>query len=209
MEAAIYDGFIWTTEEASKITDSEFWTVDHDLKVLGRQVQDIFEYPDKYQGIEIDPPLKENAGKYSTQLMAAKWADKDNEENMLMVSKLANLTPMIDEIIIGNDRYATDCYIELPNGYTIIRVDRPEAKIKMNELELKKGDALYIYTDGITEASRSDMQMYGYERLLEVLNNNKDKSMKELDEAVRNSVSEFVGDAEQFDDMTTLCIKLL
>ena len=49
--------------------------------------------------------------------------------------------------------------------------------------------------------------MFGHERILEVLNVKKEESVHELDKAVRAAVDEFVGEADQFDDMTTLCIR--
>ena len=84
---------------------------------------------------------------------------------------------------------------------------RKNNKFVKHELTLQPGDTLYIFTDGITEASDKDEKMFQKERLLEVLNENPDAGPRELDIRVRQRVSEFVADAEQFDDMTTLCLK--
>ena len=51
--------------------------------------------------------------------------------------------------------------------------------------------------------------MYGHERVIEVLNNDPKASVRQLDEAVRADIEKFVGEEEQFDDMTTLCIRYL
>ena len=82
-------------------------------------------------------------------------------------------------------------------------------KTKLNEIDLSPGDVLYLYTDGITEATDKDLKMYGHERVIEVLNNDPKASVRQLDEAVRADIEKFVGEEEQFDDMTTLCIRYL
>ncbi len=67
----------------------------------------------------------------------------------------------------------------------------------------------YLYTDGVTEAHDENEEMFGEERLLKALNENPDLSAEELDEHVRSKVAEFVGDTEQYDDITTLCFRYL
>ncbi len=73
--------------------------------------------------------------------------------------------------------------------------------------ELKAGDILYLYTDGVTEAIDASNEMFRMERLLDALNGKKDASVSDIDAAVRTAISEFVKDAPQFDDITTLCFR--
>ena len=49
--------------------------------------------------------------------------------------------------------------------------------------------------------------MFGHERMLNVLNDNMNESVNEMDKAVRGAISEFVGDAEQFDDITSFVLR--
>ena len=77
----------------------------------------------------------------------------------------------------------------------------------LNTTTLEKGDIIYLYTDGVTEANNSRGDMFGEDRLLEALNEAKDLSVEEIDDRVRTRVSEFVGDTEQSDDITTLCFE--
>ena len=70
------------------------------------------------------------------------------------------------------------------------------------EIDLKPGDCLYVYTDGIPEAINVDEEQFGTDRMLDVLNENKDASMTDLLAAVKAGVDKFVGEAEQFDDQT-------
>lgn len=81
---------------------------------------------------------------------------------------------------------------------------------KEHEFQLYPGDRLFVYTDGVPEAADSDRKMYGEERMLAALNGtDKDASLETLLHNVRASVADFVGDAEQFDDLTMLsaCFK--
>lgn len=74
-------------------------------------------------------------------------------------------------------------------------------------LKMAGGDILYLYTDGVPEATNATKEMYGPKRLLEALNENPNTSAREIEDRVRRSVEEFVGDASQFDDMTMLCLR--
>ena len=76
------------------------------------------------------------------------------------------------------------------------------------EIRLQKGDKLFLYTDGIPEAMDRDNQMYTTARMLDALNENKEKPPKEILEGIHRSVAQFVGDAPQFDDVTMLCIEI-
>lgn len=74
------------------------------------------------------------------------------------------------------------------------------------ELQLNPGDTIYLYTDGVTEATDSKETLYGEGRLIELLNRNQNASAREICEYVKADVDAFVGDAEQFDDITMLCL---
>ena len=75
------------------------------------------------------------------------------------------------------------------------------------ELDLKPGDKLFVYTDGVPEATAEDKEMFGTDRTLEVLNKNPDATPQQMLENVKEGVDAFVKDAEQFDDLTMLAIE--
>ena len=72
------------------------------------------------------------------------------------------------------------------------------------ELKLEPGDRLFVYTDGIPEAIDEKVEQYGTDRLTDSLNRVKERSMQETLPAVREDLARFVGEAEQFDDITML-----
>ena len=71
-------------------------------------------------------------------------------------------------------------------------------------IHLDPGDCLYVYTDGIPDAINMDEEQYGLERALNALNIYKDASMEGLLQGVKADQNEFVGAADQFDDITML-----
>ena len=75
------------------------------------------------------------------------------------------------------------------------------------EIMLNPGDVLFQYTDGVPEASDSQNQFFGADRILEALNQSGQRQPAALLEHMRSAVDEFVGDAQQFDDLTMLCIR--
>lgn len=80
-------------------------------------------------------------------------------------------------------------------------------KYRKNEFTLAPGDEIYLYTDGVTEATDSESNLYGEERLLALLNSMGDLSGEEICRAVKADIDAFVGDAPQFDDITMLYLK--
>lgn len=82
-----------------------------------------------------------------------------------------------------------------------------EYKYRQGEIQLNKGDIVIFYTDGITEAENSNKEMFGLERLKEVIYNNKNKSPKELRKVILESINRFRKDYEQTDDLTFVILK--
>jgi len=77
-------------------------------------------------------------------------------------------------------------------------------KYKEYELQLTPGSKLFLYTDGVPEATSSENELFGTERMLAALNEDIAASPEELLKNVRRAVDGFVKDAEQFDDLTML-----
>ena len=75
------------------------------------------------------------------------------------------------------------------------------------EIRLEKEDKIFVYTDGVPEAEDGEGKMFGMDRMLTALNRNPEGSPRQILESVRKAVDAFVGDAEQFDDLTMLCLQ--
>lgn len=80
-------------------------------------------------------------------------------------------------------------------------------KYKEYDIQLSRGDKLFVYTDGVPEAADADNNMFGTERMLAALNGEPAASPVCILRNVRAAVDGFVKDAEQFDDLTMLCIE--
>ena len=80
----------------------------------------------------------------------------------------------------------------------------PGMEFQGMEFDMKPGDRIFLYTDGLNEAKRSDDERFGTDRMLEVLNAHKDVDNETMIRLMREAVDEFAGDEPQFDDMTML-----
>lgn len=77
-------------------------------------------------------------------------------------------------------------------------------KYKSGKLKLEKGDRIFLYTDGISEAVNSNDEQYGKDRLQKALTDNRKATIEELLPLIRKDVDSFVGGIDQFDDITML-----
>ena len=91
------------------------------------------------------------------------------------------------------------------HGFVVGGMDN--VKYHEYEIDLEPGDKIFLYTDGVPEATDAKNNMYGTDRMLETLNQYADASPEQILAEVHESVNRFVKDAEQFDDMTMLCLK--
>ncbi len=82
-------------------------------------------------------------------------------------------------------------------------------RYKEYDLWLKPGDRLFLYTDGVAEATNAHNELYGTDRMLDALNRNKDVNCEVLLHLMKEDIEVFVGEAPQFDDITMLSIELV
>lgn len=78
---------------------------------------------------------------------------------------------------------------------------------KNHEFVMEPGDSLFVYTDGVAEATDSVNEQFGTERMLDALNKDPDAMPEQLMKNVMDGIDDFVKGAEQFDDITMLSIK--
>ena len=80
-------------------------------------------------------------------------------------------------------------------------------KYREYEILLRPGARLFTYTDGLPEATNAKNEMFGIDRVVSALNENPEAAPEETLENVKRAVNSFVRDAEQFDDLTMLCLE--
>ena len=93
-------------------------------------------------------------------------------------------------------------YLKTRAGFVLAGMDG--VRYRCGELTLHPGDRLFLYTDGVTEATNTNNQLYGEERLLGFMNDNAAVDAVELLPALKANIDAFVGEAPQFDDITML-----
>ena len=82
-------------------------------------------------------------------------------------------------------------------------------RFEQHEFQLNPGDSIFVYTDGVAEATNGDDELYGTERMLSALNSEPDAQPEQVLGNVMNDINGFVDGAEQFDDITMLCIRYM
>ena len=84
----------------------------------------------------------------------------------------------------------------------------PGIEYRDYEIRMGRGDKLFIYTDGVPEATDKNDSLYTTDRMLDALNQYREGTPQEILEGIHQSVKEFVGDRAQFDDLTMLGFEL-
>lgn len=90
-------------------------------------------------------------------------------------------------------------------GIALGAVDNIE--LEERKINIKSGDTVVFYTDGVTEAVNKEDEQFGEERLFKLVKKNKDLSAKEIVEIIKKTVISFSGDRSQFDDITLMVLK--
>ena len=93
-------------------------------------------------------------------------------------------------------------YLKTRTGFILAGMEG--MSYRCNQITLNPGDRLFLYTDGVTEATNEDNKLYGEDRLVEFFNNNKNEDSTKLLPALKQNIDQFVGNAPQFDDITML-----
>ncbi|MBQ0099657.1 MAG: SpoIIE family protein phosphatase, partial [Firmicutes bacterium] len=96
-------------------------------------------------------------------------------------------------------------YLKGRAGFVLAGMDG--VKYKEQQIQLERGDEIFLYTDGVTEAQNIKGELFGEERLLKAINSTKTTDMKKLCEYVKKKVEAYVGEAPQFDDITMVAFK--
>ena len=93
-------------------------------------------------------------------------------------------------------------YLKTRAGFVLAGMEG--VRYRIGELTLSPGDRIFLYTDGVPEATNTENELYGEERLLHFMNQNADGEATTLLPALKADIDRFVGEAPQFDDITML-----
>ena len=139
---------------------------------------------------------------------------ENNEAQMFVTVWLGILTISTGCVICANAgheypavKHGDGSYELLKDKHGFVLAGMENARYREYELKLDPGDCLYVYTDGVAEATDASDTLFGTERMLESLNRNKEAFPMELLPQVKKDIDAFVGDASQFDDITMLCLR--
>ena len=139
---------------------------------------------------------------------------KNNSEEMFVTVWLGILEISTGHVVAANAGHEYPAIKSADGGFELFKdkhglvVGGMEGlRYREYELQLEPGSKIFVYTDGVPEATNADEEMFGTDRMIEALNTDPGAAPKQILKNVRSAVDDFVKDAEQFDDLTMLCLE--
>ena len=139
---------------------------------------------------------------------------KNNKLDMFITVWLGILELSTGKILAANAGHAYPAVYRNGKGFELLKDKHgfvvggmSGVHYKDYELTLKPGEALFLYTDGVPEATSADNELFGVERMTKALNVDPEGSPEEILANVQDAVDKFVDKAPQFDDLTMLCVR--
>lgn len=141
---------------------------------------------------------------------------ENNEAEMFVTVWLGILEISTGKLICANAgheypalRRADGPYELVKDKHGFVLAGIEGSRYREYELQLAPGDELYVYTDGVAEATNGREELFGTERMLDALNRLSDGGPADLLPHVKAEIDRFVGDTPQFDDITMLGLRYL
>ncbi len=139
---------------------------------------------------------------------------EENEARLFVTVWLGILTISTGHLMETNAGHECPALRRENGGFSLLRTKHgvvcgamKKANYKDDEIVLAPGETVFVYTDGVTEATNINREQFKTERMLDALNRLPDGTPEELLTEVRTRVDTFVGVAPQFDDLTMLAVK--
>ena len=139
-----------------------------------------------------------------------------NDAGMFVTAWEGNINLETGEVKFANAGHnppvimRTDGTVEFIRGKAgFVLAGMEGVKYQLQNIQMNEGDVIFLYTDGVVEATNAENELYGEDRLINCLKriDVKTVTMDYLCCEVIGDVGQFVGDAEQFDDITMLALK--
>lgn len=140
---------------------------------------------------------------------------KDNIEELFIGCWLGKLNTKTGELCYVNAGHKKPLFRQ-NNGNFEFSTNKPglllagmeDMHYKKYTIHLKPNDALFLYTDGVTDATNSNNGIYGYENLQKILNQNKDEKLSTIIKSIEGDLNKFLNDEELYDDTTMFIVKM-
>ena len=137
-----------------------------------------------------------------------------NEADLFVTVWLGILEISTGKITASNAGHEYPAIKHVNSSYELYKTKQSPAvatmeglKFRQTEFNLMPGDYLYLYTDGVAEATNIHEELFGTGRMIDALNNIHDDSVSEIINEMKKAVDDFTGEAPQFDDVTMICVK--
>ena len=98
-------------------------------------------------------------------------------------------------------------FLKIKNGFVLAGMEG--ARYKEHTVTLNKGDLVFLYTDGVTEANAPDQELFGDDRLLSCFETTNTLSAGDVMKRIKAALDAFVQGNDPFDDVTMLCFRYL
>ena len=139
-----------------------------------------------------------------------------NEAGMFVTAWMGILdldTGVVEFVNAGHNppliNYADSGFEYLRGRAGLVLGGMSEMRYRRLSVQMNPGDTLFLYTDGVTEATDAGTELFGEDRLRDSLDEAGKDTMQSLCEAVKKDVDEFVAEAPQFDDITMVALRYL
>ena len=138
----------------------------------------------------------------------------NNREEMFVTVWLGILDTTTGKVVAANAGHEYPVITQTGNRFELVKDKHgfviggiEGVRYREYELDMKPGSKLFLYTDGVPEATNDANEMFGTKRMLAAMNEDPAASPEMILKHVRTAVDSFVKDAEQFDDLTMLCLE--
>ena len=137
-----------------------------------------------------------------------------NVENLFVTCWLGKLNMASGELLFVNAGHNppllkhNDEFEYLKTDPDLVLAAMEDMPYTLHKIQLNKGDAIFLYTDGVTEANNNYSGFYGENRLQDMLNKHKNETLKDIIDSIEKDIGDFCDNQEQFDDTTMLIIRL-
>lgn len=139
---------------------------------------------------------------------------ENNEADMFVTVWMGILTISSGRMICANAGHEYPCirrgngqYELLNDKHGFVLAGMEDSKYREYEIELSPGDRMFVYTDGVAEATNSVNELFGTDRMLNILNRKADITPSETIDSINEGIDEFVKETPQFDDITMISLE--